>query len=115
MVLDTLIGAYGIMDLKVADDKLTANQLKVLVNVKKQKYDKSFSSLKKKKLLQLWKEWKPRFDESQVYNNAMVYSVAGAIVCTTVVAEVASEDEDIDKQININVECRVGLKNRLVQ
>ena len=34
----------------------------------------------------------------------MVYSVAGTTVSTTIVAEVALEYEDIDKQIGINAE-----------
>ncbi len=34
----------------------------------------------------------------------MVYSVAGATIGTTVDAEVLSEDEDIDKEIDINKE-----------
>ena len=93
------------MDLKLDDDKLSGNQLKVLLNFKKQKTDKGFSSLKKKELLQLWKEWKPRCDQPHEYENTMVYSVAGVTVGSTVDAEVLSDgDDDIENEIDINVE-----------
>ena len=94
-----------IMDLKLDDDKLSGNQLKVLLNFKKRKTDKGFSSLKKKELLQLWKEWKPRCDEPHEFENAMVYSVVGATVGATVDAEVLLyDDNEIDQESNINVE-----------
>ena len=60
------------MDLKPDDDKLSGKQLKVLLNFKKWKTDKGFSSLNKKEALQLWKEWKPRFDKPHEYDNATI-------------------------------------------
>ena len=53
--IDALKRKYDdIMNLKLDDDKLSGNPWKVLLNSKKQKPDKSLSSLKKKELLQLW-------------------------------------------------------------
>ena len=61
-----------IIKLKLEDDQLSGNQLKVLLHFKKRRTDKSFSSFKKKELLQLWKEWKPRLDEPPEYLNSIV-------------------------------------------
>ena len=94
------------MDLKLSDEKLSGNQLRVLLGFKKQKTDKGFSSLKKKELLQLWKEWKPRLDMPPEYDNIMVHSVSGATVDTsTVAAEVVPPDDKNDEDININIEA----------
>ena len=41
----------------------------------------------------------------------MVYSVAGATIGTTVDAEVLSDDNDIDPEIDINVELLKKLVN----
>ena len=93
-----------IMNLNLDDEKLSGNQLEVLFNFKRRKTDKSFSSCKKKELPQLWKEWKPRCDEPPEYDNEVVYSVARATVGATVEAVLLSEDDDIDKESDINVE-----------
>ncbi len=93
----------NIMDLKLDDDKLSGNHLKALLNLKKWKIDKGFSSLKKKELLQLWKKWKPRCDEPHEFENTIVYSVAGATVSTTFDAEVLSDYNAIDPEIDMNV------------
>ena len=45
------------MTLNVSDDeKLTTGQLRSLLNMKKRKTDKSFSGLKKKDFIVLWRE-----------------------------------------------------------
>ena len=57
------------------DEKLSGVQLQALLNMKKRKTDKSISSLKKKHMLLLWKEWKGRQLETPQYDNELVYSV----------------------------------------
>ena len=93
-----------VINLKLEDDQLSGNQLKVLLHFKKRRTDKSFSSFKKKELLQLWKEWKPRLDEPPEYVNTMVHSITGATVGTTVDAEVISPNHNTDEQSEIDVQ-----------
>ena len=66
----------AIMVLYINDEKLSRDQLKSLLNFKKWKADKGFSSTKKKELLQLWKEWKVRLDTQPEYDNNIIESVA---------------------------------------
>jgi hypothetical protein len=49
-----------VMKLGIDDEKLTGTQLRVLLNMKKRKTDNPITSLKKKELFTLWKEWKAR-------------------------------------------------------
>ena len=93
-----------IINLELEDDQLSGNQLKGLLHFKKQRTDKGFSSFKKKELLQLWKEWKPRLDEPTEYVNTMVHSISGATVGTTVDAKVISPDDNTDEQSKIDVQ-----------
>ena len=63
-----------VMNLNVTDDeKLTAGQLRSLLNMEKRKTDKSISGLKKKEMLVLWKEWKARPLEPLLFDNDIWY------------------------------------------
>ena len=65
-----------VMKLNISDDdKLTAVQLRTLLNMKKRKTDKPISNLKKKDMLLLWKEWKSRPLDPPEYENDLVISV----------------------------------------
>ena len=73
------------MNLNITDDeKLTAGQLRSLLNMKKRKTDKSISGLKKKELLDLWKEWKARPLETLRFDNDIVCSVNEVTHDTTI-------------------------------
>ena len=51
----------AVVNLKIEDEKLSNEQLMILLNYKKRKSDKGISQLKKKQKLHLWKEWKTRW------------------------------------------------------
>ncbi len=57
------------------DEKLTGMQLRILLNMKKRKTNKSISALKKKDMMLPWQEWKGRKLETPQYDNELVYSV----------------------------------------
>ena len=75
----------AIMVLNIDDEKLSGNQLKSLLDFKKWKADKGFSSMKKKELLQLWKEWKAKLATQPEYDNNIVESVAEVSHDTTLI------------------------------
>ena len=69
-----------VVSLNINDVDLTIAQLRALLNMKKRKTDKSFSSFKKIDLLCLWAEWKHRPNEAPQYNNELVESVHEASI-----------------------------------
>ena len=81
---------YGI----VAEDvDLAIAQLHALLNMKKQKTDKSFSSFKKIDLC-LWAEWKHRPNEAPQYDNELVESVHEATIL--------EQSSDIEKETTVS-------------
>ena len=77
------------------DNKLTGAQLRALLNMKKRKTDSPISSLRKKDMLLVWKEWKARPLEGPEYTNELVESVNEATQASTVSAhETLAETED---------------------
>ena len=72
-----------VVNLQIVDDrKLTAAQLRSLLNMKKRKNDRPISSMKKVELLYLWTEWKHRPNEPPQYENELVESVNEAPALT---------------------------------
>ena len=86
-----------VMEKNVPEDKLTGEQLKVLLTFKRQPQDKPFHSLWKKELVKLWKEWKHRPNiEKPTSDEAMVMSITAASLDTTVTMEIESDIEEIE-------------------
>jgi len=85
-----------VMSLSVDDDnKLTGAQLRALLNMKKRKTDSPISSLRKKDMLLLWKEWKARPSEGPEYTHELVESVNEATQASTISAhETLASTED---------------------
>ena len=58
---DRKMAYEAVLKLNIEDEKLSNEQLLILLNHKKRKSDKGLSQLKKKQKLHLWKEWKTRW------------------------------------------------------
>ena len=77
------------------DNKLTGDQLRALLNMKKRKTDSLISSLRKKDMLLLKKEWKARPLEDPEYTHELAESVNEATQASTISAHetsVSTED-----------------------
>ena len=79
----------------IPDDKLSAAQLKVLLNWKKRKNDDPISKLKKDAMLTLWQEWKARWDQPPTFTNDMVLSVTERTEDTTTTDEPSVANDNI--------------------
>ena len=94
----------AVMNLQITNDtKLTAVQLRLLLNMKKRKSDQPISSMKKSDMLALWKEWKTRPLEAPQYHNddlvQSVHEVSHDDVDTTTMEEATTNKDGKENEV----------------